>query len=223
MKSTTISPCRSGSCSAGKPLQYFIMGTNELRKRRIWQDVGGAKAAIAEYYFHDVFKNVFEGTNFIIRSKPQEFNTIYVNFPISEKNRVEIYNPPDPIKKHGIAPDYAIEHKKSRKILYVEVKRQDGWVKGKTRSAGRGNAHERSCKYFTPGLLKILRKKSGIRKNALPFWTVFQGDITRDPCRVREITCWFDVYTNHYFFWRDTKDPTQLVEHFDQKLKHLLY
>ena len=218
-----ISPCRSGSCSAGKALQYLIMGTNELRKRAIWQDVGGAKAAIAEYYFYDVFEKVFEKTNFIIRSKPQEFKTIYVDFPISEENRSEIYNPPVPIVKHGIAPDYAIEHKESLKILYVEVKRQDGWVEGKPRSAGRGNAHERSCKYFTPGLLKILHKKSGIHKDALPFWTVFQGDITRDPCRVREITCWYDKYTSHYFFWRDTKDPSQLVEHFDQKLKHLLY
>ncbi|MCY4210020.1 MAG: MunI family type II restriction endonuclease [Gammaproteobacteria bacterium] len=199
------------------------MGTDELRKRGIWQDTGVAKAANAEYYFFDVFEKVFEGTNFIVRPKPQEFSTIYVNFPISERNLSEIYSPPAPILKHGIAPDYAIEYKVTRKTLYVEVKRQDGWVEGKPRSAGRGNAHERSCKYFTPGLLKILRRESGIHESALPFWTVFQGDITRDPCRVREISCWYDKYTDHYFFWRDTKDPSQLVEHFDQKLKHLLY
>ena len=199
------------------------MGTNELRKRDIWQDASGAKAAIAEYSFFKVFQSAFIGTNFKIREKPQEFNTIYVNFPLSKKTLSEIYNPLIPIKKHGIAPDYAIEHIKSGKVLYVEVKRQDGWVEGKPRSAGRGNAHERSCKYFTPGLLNVLHKKSRILKDALPFWTVFQGDITRDPCRVREITCWFGKYTNHYFFWRDTKDPSQLIDHFDQNLKHLLY
>ena len=199
------------------------MGTNELRKRDIWQDISGAKATVAEYSFLSVFETVFSGTNFKIRANPKEFNTIYVNYPLSNKTLSEIYNPPVPIKRHGIAPDFAIEHIESGKILYVEVKRQDGWIEGKYRSAGRGNAHERLCKYFTPGLLRILRKKGRIRKNALPFWTVLQGDITRDPCRVREITCWYDKYPHHFFFWRDIQNPIPLVEHFDHKLKHLLY
>jgi hypothetical protein len=86
------------------------------------------------------------------------------------------------------------------KTIYVEVKRQDGWVKGKPRSAGRGNAHERSCKFFAPGLQKIMKEKGNLGDNVLPFWTVFQGDITRDPCRVREITLWYDNYKAHYFF-----------------------
>ena len=38
----------------------------------------------------------------------------------------------------------------------IESKRQDGWVEGGARKDGRGNAHERSCKFFTPGLLKIM-------------------------------------------------------------------
>ena len=199
------------------------MGTNELRKRDIWQDISGAKATAAEFSFFKVFRTVFLGTNFRIRSRPKELNTIYVNYPLSNKTISKIYNPPTPIKKHGIAPDYAIEHIESGKILYVEIKRQDGWIEGKPRSAGRGNAHERFCKYFTPGLLKILRKKGKVHKSALPFWTVFQGDITRDPCRVREITCWFDKYPHHFFFWYNTQDPIPLIEHFDHNLKHLLY
>ena len=44
-------------------------------------------------------------------------------------------------------------------------------------------------------MLKILRKESGINYNSLPFWTVFIGDISRDPCRVREVTCWFDDFS----------------------------
>ena len=199
------------------------MGTHELSSRDIWQDISGAKATAAEHSFLYVFQTVFSGTNFRIRAKPREFRNIYLNYPLSKETISEIYNPPDPIRTHGIAPDYAIEHVESGKILYVEVKRQDGWVEGKQRSAGRGNAHERSCKYFTPGLLKILREKGKIHDSALPFWTVFQGDITRDPCRVREITCWFDEYSHHFFFWRDTRNPIPLVEHFDQNLKHLLY
>ena len=198
------------------------MGTDELRKRKIWQDLSGAKATVAEYSFFDIFKKVFLETNFTIKARPREFSTVYVDFPLSKKTLSEIYSPTTKIRRHGVYPDYAIEHVRSGKILYVEVKRQDGWVEGKTRSAGRGNAHERFCKYFAPGLLKILRKKSRIRRDALPFWTVFVGDITRDPCRVREITCWFDKYQDHYFFWRNTKDPAPLIDHFDKRLKHLL-
>lgn len=100
--------------------------------------------------------------------------------------------------------------------IYVEVKRQDGWVEGGKRSDGRGNAHERSSKYFTPGLLKILREKSKITEPNLPFWTVFQGDITRDPCRVREITLWFDSFKANYFFWRDTNNADTLINHFEE-------
>jgi hypothetical protein len=70
--------------------------------------------------------------------------------------------------------------KKTEKTLYVEVKRQDGWVENKKQSAGRGNVHERSCKYFTPGLIEIMQKKGKI-SGILPFWVVFIGDITRDP------------------------------------------
>jgi type II restriction enzyme MunI len=66
-----------------------------------------------------------------------------------------IYTPPaGRYGRHGIIPDFAIDNLKTKKPLYVEVKRQDGWVEGKEKSAGRGNAHERSCKFFTPGLLK---------------------------------------------------------------------
>lgn len=201
---------------------FWSMGKNELSKRNIWQDAGGAKASDAEYSFFHVFQKVFEGTPFTITSKPKELVQIYVDVRLSNETLSEIFTPEEPVKRHGIAPDYKITNAETGKILYVEIKRQDGWVEGKSRSAGRGNAHERFCKYFTPGLLKILRKKSGISKPALPFWIVFQGDITRDPCRVREITCWFDKFPNHYLFWRNTRDPHQLINHFDQRLKHLL-
>ena len=198
------------------------MDKDELSERGIWQDIGGQKATRAEHSFFSAFQNHFDETSFNVIARPRDFRRIYIDVLLPDGTLSEIYVPDKPIKQHGITPDYKIINSETGKILYVEVKRQDGWVEGKTRQAGRGNAHERSCKYFTPGLLKILRKKSGIKKTALPFWTVFQGDITRDPCRVREITCWFDKFQNHYFFWRNTKDPQPLIDHFEQKLKHLL-
>ena len=51
----------------------------------------------------------------------------------------EIYTPSKKKWRHGVVPDYAIDNIKTHKTLYVEVKRQDGWVEGKTRSDGRGN------------------------------------------------------------------------------------
>jgi len=198
------------------------MGTDELRGRATWQDYSGANAGAAERSFHEVFSEAFKGTDLSIRPRPAEFSHIYVNVVLTDSVLSEIYSPPGGISKHGVRPDYAIENKKLGKTLYVEVKRQDGWVQGKPRSAGRGNAHERSCKYFTPGLLKILRDRGRLGKNVLPFWTVFQGDISRDPCRVREITLWFDGYSAHFFMWRDSKDPKPLIAHFDAHLKQLL-
>ncbi len=84
---------------------------------------------------------------------------------------------------HGFYPDYAIENAETQKIIYLEIKRQDGWVENLNPAAGRGNVHERVCKYFTFGLMKILSERSKI-VGALPFWVVFVGNITRDPKRV---------------------------------------
>lgn len=197
------------------------MGRIGLQSRAIWQDYSGENAGVAERQFFDVFAEHFVNTDFRIRSKPQEFKDIYVSVQLDENVLQEIYTPAGQITKHGITPDYAIDNLKSKKTLYIEVKRQDGWVEDKPRSAGRGNAHERSNKFFTPGLMKILRAKGGLGNHVLPFWTVFQGDITRDPCRVREITCWYDEHTAHYFMWRDGTNSKPLINHFDKRLKGL--
>lgn len=198
------------------------MGSDHNRIRQKWQDYSGNNASKAEKDFFTNFQNIFENTNYRIRSKPTEFQNIYVDIKLSETELGEIYTPPITITRHGVSPDYAIDNLITHKTIYIEVKRQDGWVENKERKAGRGNAHERSCKFFTPGLLKILRKHSGITETNLPFWTVFQGDITRDPCRVREIRCWYDDYDKHLFFWRDAPNPDLLFKHFDDYIIPLL-
>ena len=198
------------------------MGKKELSKRGVWQDVSGRKSVSAEKRFYKIFSKEFVGTHFQIRPKPKELRDIYSDVVLSKKVLGDIYNP-DEVWIHGVVPDYAIDNLKTKKTLYVEVKRQDGWVEGKSRSAGRGNAHERSCKFFTPGLLKILRASGNIKKaDVLPFWVVFQGDIARDPKRVREITCWYDEYSDHFFMWSDFLDKKALVSHFTRKLKRVL-
>ena len=197
------------------------MGTEELRKRDVWQDVGGEKAEVVEKKFEEVFAREFEGSVLRIRSKPKEFKNIYSGIKLSEEVLRSIYNP-DETWVHGIHPDFAIDNIETEKTLYVEVKRQDGWVEGKPRNAGRGNAHERSCKFFTPGLLEILRRQGKLGNDILPFWVVFQGDIARDPKRVREITCWYTGYEAHFFMWSDSTSDKLLIKHFNDKLRYLL-
>lgn len=201
-----------------------MLGTKELRKRENWQDAGGEQAGIAEKKFHEIMSEVFEGSDFRIRSKPREFKNIYAKIKLSAKTLAAIYTPPEgETWTHGVIPDFAIDNTKTKKTLYVEVKRQDGWVEGKPRKAGRGNAHERSCKFFTPGLLKILRKQGGLGEEAaLPFWIVYQGDISRDPKRVREIHCWFADHSDHFFLWHNATDAKSLIDHFNNRLRHLL-
>ena len=195
------------------------MGSEALRGREIWQDYSGANAGTAERSFEATMKAHFKGADLKIRSKPSEFQEVYVGQHLTDEVVAAIYNPPQKITRHGIRPDYAIDNSATGKTLYVEVKRQDGWVEGGKRSDGRGNAHERSCKYFTPGLLNLLRSKGGISSaDALPFWVVFIGDVTRDPCRVREITYWYQGFESHFFMWRDQSDPSLLLGHFDARL-----
>lgn len=198
------------------------MGSNENRLRKKWQDYSGKNAGKAEKDFFETFQIVFRDTEFRIRPKPSEFKDVYLTVELDEIELSEIFTPKEKITRHGVFPDYAIDNKKTNKTIYIEVKRQDGWVEGKKRSDGRGNAHERSCKFFTPGLLQILRSKGNLGPNVLPFWTVFQGDITRDPCRVREITCWYGGFDAHFFFWRDTTNPEKLIEHFEEYIAPLL-
>ena len=198
------------------------MSSEHNRLRRKWQAYAGANAESTENAFFESFCMVFEYTEYEIRQRPNEFRDIYVDIPLSHKELSEIFNPDEGIEHHGVIPDFAIDNTKTSRTIYVEVKRQDGWVEGGQRSDGRGNAHERACKYFTPGLTRVLREKSGIPAPALPFWTVFQGDITRDPCRVREITCWYEGYAGHFFFWRKCPDPELLFEHFEEHIAPLL-
>jgi hypothetical protein len=197
------------------------MGTKALRGRENWQNEGGGKAEVAEKKFYDLLTKRFEGTDYAIRSKPRELKDIYNSVVLPDEVLEKIYNPNE-TWVHGIVPDYAIDNTRTKKTLYVEVKRQDGWVEGKERNAGRGNAHERSCKLFTPGLQRVLRKFGNIAENELPFWVVFQGDIARDPKRVREITFWYAEEKDHFFLWHDTEDDESLVNHFESKLKRLL-
>ncbi|MBO5677642.1 MAG: MunI family type II restriction endonuclease [Bacteroidaceae bacterium] len=198
------------------------MGSIDNRFRRKWQDYSGSQATVAEHSFIEVFTELFKDTEYEVVSQPTDFKKLYVDVELTEEELEAIYTPQEPITTHGIQPDGAIRNIRTGKTIYVEIKRQDGWVEGKPRSAGRGNAHERLCKYFTPGLLSKLRTSGNIAESDLPFWIVFQGDITRDPCRVREITYWFKDFKANYFFWRPPQNAEDLIDHFETHIAPLL-
>lgn len=201
------------------------MGKKELSGRNNWQREGGSKAAVAEQNLYAVFEEYFKDTPYKLHRKPKHLKNIYSNVQLPESVLEQIYNPPIDLNntKWGVSPDFAIENTKTHKIIFGEIKRQDGWVEEKDPSAGRGNVHERMCKLFTPGLEEEYRKVGHITNpDILPFWVVFEGDITRDPKRNREIAFWFGRYDKNFFMWRPNMTGKDLTDHFDKYLKPYL-
>lgn len=207
------------------------MAKNELRKRSNWQTLSGpgGLAGTAEKDLYNAFRRAFIGTIYEISDHPTDLKHLYEDVSLSNDVLEQIFCPDEDtmrnVKKRGwgISPDFSITNTITGKILFGEIKRQDGWVEGKDPSAGRGNAHERMCKLFTPGLIKAYRRISGINDpNILPFWVVLEGDITRDPKRNREIAFWFDEYDKNFFMWRPDMSENDLVDHFNRYLKPYL-
>lgn len=207
------------------------MAKEELSKRDNWQTESGSGglAGTAEKNLIQAFQVAFVGTEYVISEHPKDLKHIYENVALRNETLAQIFCPDDKTMENakkrgwGVSPDFSIKNTRTGKVLFGEIKRQDGWVEGKEPSAGRGNAHERMCKLFTPGLIKKYREVSGITDpDILPFWVVLEGDITRDPKRNREIAFWFDTYDKNYFMWRPQMTNQDLVDHFDKYLKRYL-
>ena len=205
------------------------MASSELRKRSNWQTISGYKALKIEELFQISLQdalNIVYPNKFLVDRHPKEFGDIYSTYPLPKDVQEKIYDvdvsekQPNgrPKYKWGISMDFAIRNTESDKILFGEIKRQDGWIETTDMQTGRGNAHERSCKYFTPGLMRVLREKGKLSEEILPFWLVIVGDITRDPRRNREIAFWFQEYTKNYYMWRDTNDVGDLLDFFENNL-----
>lgn len=207
------------------------MAKNELSNRENWQTESGpgGLAGTAEKNLIAVFEKHFKGSKYRIYDHPSDLKHLYENIELPQNVLEQIFCPDEVTMNNaksrgwGVSPDFAIVNTENNKKLFGEIKRQDGWVEGKAPSAGRGNAHERMCKLFTPGLQKAYRKISGIySEDILPFWVVLEGDITRDPKRNREISFWFDRFDKNYFMWRPNMTDKELIDHFENYLKEYL-
>ena len=204
------------------------MASSELRKRANWQTISGLKALKTEEKFKTALQLALDSVypELFTVEKPKEFGNIYSTYILPDDVLEKIYNI-DVTERNrkgnqkyswGISMDFVIKNLENRKAIFGEIKRQDGWVETTNKAAGRGNAHERSCKYFTPGLLKVIREASGVSNEILPFWVVLVGDITRDPRRNREIAFWFQGYEKNFYMWRDTDDIGNMLEFFENNL-----
>ena len=149
------------------------MATQELRKRANWQTISGAKALGTEKLFQKSLQSALDSVypgQFVVDRHPKEFGDIYSTYDLPQEVLDKIYNVDVTAKKAngkpkyqwGISMDFAIRNITNGKILFGEIKRQDGWIETTNMQAGRGNAHERSCKYFTPGLMKVIRETGGL-------------------------------------------------------------
>lgn len=148
----------------------------------------------AELVFKTFFEGYFRKTDFEIVPKPKDLRKLYA-------------------EDHGIEPDFKILNNKNGKQVFVEMKRQH---------AGRGNAHERACRYFTPGMIRYMVSICGV-ESIIPMWIVFSNGITKDKKRVREIKFWFNEHDENYLFWQNLSDTTPIKDHFDGSIKpHLL-
>lgn len=152
-----------------------------------------ARGQAAELVFKTFFEGKFGTGPYKIVPRPMHFSKLYAH-------------------NHGIRPDFMIENTGTDKRIFIEIKRQH---------KGRGNAHERACRYFTPGLIEAFQKKSNILEK-IPIWLVFSNGITQDEKRVREIKFWFHLHEMNYLLWPDLSDTSHIDNHFEKYFRCLL-
>lgn len=125
------------------------MGKKALSGRENWQTESGpgGLAGTAERNLYVAFKKAFEGTEYIISNHPTNFKHLYDNVVLDNETLAQIYNPDETTmlrsrkRGWGVLPDFSITNTKTGKILFGEIKRQDGWIEGGKPSDGRGNVH----------------------------------------------------------------------------------
>ena len=173
-----------------------------LAGRENWQEEAGQRGLSAEQAFDAIMREHLGGAPFEAAPRPMDLADIYgVRTDARGRER-----------PHGIRPDYALRNAESGRAVFVEIKRQ--------RAAG--NAHERACKYLTPGILGAMRERGNQPANAIPMWWVFTNGIATDPRYVQEIMFWFRGIEGNVLLWGDTNDPAAVVEHFERFIRPML-
>lgn len=97
----------------------------------------------------------------------------------------------------GIQPDASITNMENEKKVLIESKRQ----------GASGNAHERMCRNYMPGIVK---RVSAYCKVDNPIFTICMNGLAKDKHKSQEIECWFQGIDDRVFLWKDAKDTNKL-------------
>ena len=175
------------------------MGREHLAGRDNWQADSAVKSSEAERAFDAIMLNYLFGTDYEYRRKPQDLKAIYGKNPYTGR-------------PHGIVPEAVIRSRITGRAIYVEVKRQ----------GNEGNAHERACKYFAPGIVASTREIARQPDTILPFWWIFTNGIATDAKYVQEIMHWFQGIENNVLLWESIGNYESVIIHFDDYIRPML-
>ena len=167
-----------------------------LSLRENWQADANKRGAKSEYTFHEVMQEIFDAEEskcYKIEEKPYDLRQIYGT-------------------RRGIVPDFVIRNECTGRSVYIEIKRQHA----------RGNAHERACKYFAPGIIVAGREHGKISDSTLPFFWIFTNGLATDEKYRSEIEFWFSTpeAEKHFLLW--DLDREKLLDFFLENIRPVI-
>ena len=166
-----------------------------MAARENWQREANQRGAASEAGFYAVMSSAFESlpglSGYRVEKKPQRLKRLFGD------------------GQWGVAPDAAVTSQETGRTVFVEVKRQ--------RAAG--NAHERACKYFAPGLVAAARSRGNVHKDDFPFFMVFTNGLATSEKYRSEIAFWFSTpeVENHFLLWGGKAE--ELLDFFLDKIR----
>lgn len=186
------------------------MAREHLENRGPWQGKGVARGRGAEDVFHAPMSRHLKGADISAVHKPKDLKGIYGEVEIDVRRKGKL--PGARFKEYGIEPEYALRHKKTGRMIFVEIKRQ----------RDRGNAHERACKYMMPGIVESARVIAQQPVGVVPFWWIFTNGLATSPRYIREIRHWFRGREAHLLLWENVRNHDQVINHFESRIRQLL-
>jgi len=199
------------------------MEKHHLSQRDNWQAEANQGAVLAEKTFVNTVRNYLDEKypgEWIVTPKPQDLRQIYYEYTY-ERNPERYAKPEQPtdsdvwycptlkqfrtLKRQfasggGCEIDCKIEHIRSGKKIFIEVKNQ----------GPAGNAHERAAKYATPSIISHVQKKFNISYN--PFAYMFTGEmVDRLDYRV-ELETTYGFAQDCLFMWSKEHPLEPLVQ-----------
>lgn len=168
------------------------MARDELSRRANWQEKASISGSGRDEVAFKVLQTYLRGqVDYEVVIKPKHLSRIY--------------------GKWGIIPDFAITYIPSRRVAFIESKRQKEG----------GNAHERVCKYLAPG---IQTRCANIARLDKPFFFIFMDGLAKDPKKITEIEAWFDAdgWRDRYLFWKDKREIDAIIGWFNSNIRGYL-